>query len=325
MAQTQTETGTIAGYFEDSSKARQAVEALRDAGFTSAHIGVAHRGGAASSTSETRTGEKAAGAWDSFKNFFRGNDAEPYADERTEGDLATREITEDPTAPSAASTGNTAQRPGQYAGEYDPADLHHSLRGLSVEEDRSRYFGHRFSSNQNGAVVTVKAGDRLAEAESILTRFGADLGNNAAEYDYSQTANASEPTGTQTTGTEDAQNNIQLLGEVLRVHKDRISRGEVRLRKEVITETQTIQVPVTREELVIERHAVDQNTPPTGSIGESSEIRIPLSEERANIDKSTFVREEVAVGKKPVEEVRSLTGDVRHEELVVEDPTKRSA
>ena len=315
MAQTQTETGTIAGYFEDNSQARQAVEALRDAGFTSAHIGVAHRGAYDSSSSESRTGEKASSTWQSIKNFFSGNDTEQYSDERARGDLANREITEDPSDATA-----------QYGSQYDPSDLHQSLHGLSVPEDRSRYFGHRFNSTQNGAVVTVNARDREAEAESILTSCGADLGDNAAGYDYSQTANMAGTANTsQPAETRDAQNNIQLLGEVLRVHKDRVSRGEVRLRKDVITETQTIQVPVTREELVIERHAVDQNTPTAGSIGQGEEIRIPLSEERAEIDKSTFVREEVSVGKKPVEDVRSLTGDVRHEELVVEDKTKRSA
>ena len=43
------------------------------------------------------------------------------------------------------------------------------------------------------------------------------------------------------------------IGEILRVHKERISRGEVRLRKEVVTEHQNIEVPRTREELVVER------------------------------------------------------------------------
>jgi uncharacterized protein (TIGR02271 family) len=32
-----------------------------------------------------------------------------------------------------------------------------------------------------------------------------------------------------------------------------VNRGEVRIRKEVLTTTQTIEVPVTREELVVER------------------------------------------------------------------------
>jgi uncharacterized protein (TIGR02271 family) len=306
MTQPYTETGTIAGYFEDSSKATQAVEALREAGFTSAHMGMVHRDHT-SSSARTSTSEKTSSTWDSIKSFFSGNEAEPYADEKTQGELATREITQNP-GDQKTSYDN------EYGSQYDPSDLHHTLHGLSVPEDRSRYFGHRFNSSENGAVVTVNARDRVAEAEAILTRFGADLGSNASEFDYSETA---EPQG--------VQRNIQLLGEVLRVHKDRISRGEVRLRKEIITETQTIEVPVTREELVIERHAVNQNTPTADSIGASDEIRIPLSEERAFTDKSTFVREEVAIAKKPVEEVRSLTGDVRHEELVVEDSTKRSA
>ena len=320
MAQTGTQTNTIVGYFEDSSKATQAVGALRDAGFTSAHIGMAHRGGSSTSSASSaasHAGAKVESTWDSIKNFFSGNEAEPYADERSRGDLATREITQDPTAPSDDSSSSA-----RYPGQYESSDVHSSLNGLDVPEDRSRYFGHRFGSNQNGAVVTVNAGDRATEAESILTRFGADLGQNAGEYDYAQNDD------TRNTETEGAQNNIQLLGEVLRVHKDRISRGEVRIHKEVITENQTVQVPVTREELVIERRAVNENTPASGNIGESQDIRIPLSEERASIDKSTYVREEVAVGKRPVEEVRNLEGDVRHEELVVDDSTnttKRSA
>jgi uncharacterized protein (TIGR02271 family) len=166
----------------------------------------------------------------------------------------------------------------------------------------------------------VNAGDRIPDAESILRRYNADLGNDAENYNYSETETGSS----QQLGEGREQSNIQLLGEVLRIHKDRVSRGEVRIRKEVITETQTVQVPVTREELVIERRPVDQATPATGSIGES-EIRIPLSEERASVDSSTVVREEVAVGKKPIQEVRDLTGEVRREELVVEDPTKRTA
>jgi uncharacterized protein (TIGR02271 family) len=166
----------------------------------------------------------------------------------------------------------------------------------------------------------VNAGDRIAEAESILRRYNADLGENAENYSGSETETGSSPQLDQ----RQEQNNIQLLGEVLRVHKERVDRGEVRLRKEVITETQTVQVPVTREELVVERRPADQATSPAGSIGES-EIRIPLSEERAAVDTSTVVREEVAVGKKPIQEVRDLTGEVRREELVVEDSTKRTA
>jgi uncharacterized protein (TIGR02271 family) len=295
---TQTGTGTLVGFFEDDADARQAVEALHEAGFTSAHIGIAHRGGSTlrSDSSSSRIKEKATSTWDKIKSMFQGNEADAN--------------------PSAA---NQNDRKEQYD-QYDTSDLHGSFIGLNIPEQRSRYFQNRLANSRNGAVVTVNAGDRIPEAESILRSYNADLGDNADTYNYSETETGSS----QQLAEGQEQNNIQLLGEILRVHKDRVSRGEVRLRKEVVTETQTVQVPVTREELVIERRPVDQATPATGSIGES-EIRIPLSEERASVDTSTVVREEVAVGKKPIQEVRDLTGKVRREELVVEDPTKRTA
>ena len=330
MAQTQnqTQTGTIAAYFEDNADALQAVDALKSAGFSSAHLGIAHRGGSSSDSDYTsgtssnastaggavreaaaKTGDKVESAWDKVKDFFAGTDAEPYASEQSQGDLATRVITG-----SGLGSNSSSSRYDQY----DNTDLHQSLSGLSVPDEHSRYFEHRLGNSSKGAVVTVNADQRATEAQAILTRFGGDVGEQAEGYEYNQ------PTGSSDTRDTGGSQNIQLLGEVLRVHKERIDRGEVRLRKEIITENQTIQVPVTREELVIERHAVGQNTQASGSIGDNSEIRIPLSEERASVEKSTVVREEVSVGKKSVEEVRDLGGEVRREELIVDDSTKRT-
>jgi uncharacterized protein (TIGR02271 family) len=115
---------------------------------------------------------------------------------------------------------------------------------------------------------------------------------------------------------------VQLFGEVLRVHKERINRGEVRIRKDVVTENQTIEVPVTREELVLERVAVAGNTPaPNASIGSAEEIRVPLSEDVVRLEKQAVVREEVLVGKREVEDVTTVGDDVRREELRVDPDT----
>ena len=297
MAQTTTSTGTVAGYFHDNGQAVQAVEALKSAGFGSAHLGVAHQGGS-STDSGTSHESGGPGVWDKIRNFFDGNTSEAYADENSQGDLANREVTPNPDDAGYNAYG---------------ADLHGNLSGLNVAQDRSRYFAHKLGSSGSGTVVTVNAGDRVSEAETILTRYGADLGEQAESFAYPET-------GSSATEVEEPAR-IQLLGEVLRVHKDRVSRGEVRMRKEVITEMQTVQVPVTREELVIERHAATGTEAVEGTVGSGEEIRIPLTEERASLDKSTVVREEVNVGKKKVEEVRDLTGDVRREDLVVEDST----
>jgi len=306
MAQTETKTGIIAAYFENGADARQAIEELHEAGFSSAQIGAAHRSAPASahgSSTSGSFGDKSESTWEKIKNMFTGDEAEPYSDERTQGEMANREVTQNPADRDA------------LVGAYRSSDLHQSFNQLDVPEERSRYFSHRLGSDSKGAVVTVRPGDRREEAESILLEYGGDLGNDAARYDYGST-------NTGSVQAEDTEGDIQLLGEVLRVHKDRVSRGEVRIRKEVLTDTQTVQVPVKREELVIERHAGNENAPVNEQIGER-EIRVPLSEERASVDKSTVVRENVKVGKKEVEDTRDLSDEVRREELVVENPTER--
>ena len=296
-------TGTVVGYFTSETQAEAAVSALKAAGFSSSQIGVAlSTAGTDAGTSLTdesgstsgsaashaagvghAAGEKVASAWDRFKGFFEGNDVEPYAAERTTDTTRSHEIT---------------------AGDYEHEDFSHSLSGMDVPSERSRYFGHRMGSQQ-GAVVTVTAAGREDEAEAILEKNGGDVGNGAEGYDYSAPVVS-------------GQQKIQLLGEVLRVQKERISRGEVRIRKEVITEQQTVQIPVTREELVIERIPVTGSTAVAGQIGGENEIRIPLTEERAGLEKQTVVREEVLVGKRQVEDVQEVAGSVRHEELDVD-------
>ena len=314
MAQTDVlNRNTIAAYFEDSNDARKAVDALQDAGFTSAHLGIAHRGQytgestTRGTTTSHGTDHNGPSTWNKIKSWFSGEEPEPYANERAQDDFSRREVT---------ST-TTDSLYGDY--DYDEtSDLGGSFTAMEIPQDRARYFSHRLERSGNGAVVTVQAGARRDEAEEILSRYNGDFGADAAAYDYSE--QTGEYTGGNARSAETQ--NIQLLGEVLRVHKERVDRGEVRIRKEVVTENQNVQVPVQREELVIERRAVGENTPASGSIGEK-EIRVPLSEERATVSKTPVVREEVKVGKKPVEEIRDLNTDVQHEELVVDDETKR--
>lgn len=291
---------TVAGYFSSEEAAHSALHALEQAGFAPNQLGLASRGGAKSSSSldssdagSSKSGEP--GVWDKVKNFFDGGGAaEPYAGESTGSPMNDREIT---------------------YGDYGGQDVHHSLKGLAVPDEHSRYFGHKFGQGEGATVLTVTAEGRAEEARAILKQYGADLGEGADEYAY--------PEETETTQANLAdEKNIRLYGEVLRVHKDRVSKGEVRLRKEVITETQTIEVPVTREELVIERVAKTGEVAAGEATFAGEEIRIPLSEEVASVDKHAVLREEVRVGKRDVTDLKSVGDSVRHEELKIEDETK---
>ncbi|HEX6804763.1 MAG: YsnF/AvaK domain-containing protein [Acidobacteriaceae bacterium] len=197
-----------------------------------------------------------------------------------------------------------------FSGEdhHEHTDFGDVASPMGWTDDRYEYYQRGISSG--GAVVTV-TGDRISEARTILQRDGADLRESGFESDSSgRSMRAAGLSGTQ------GERRIQLRGEMLRTHKERVQRGEVRLRKDVITENQNVQVPVTREELVIERTPGSGQV--TGEIGRDEEIRVPLSEERVRVDKQPVVNEEVRVGKRQVQSNKEVSDKVRHEELRVE-------
>jgi uncharacterized protein (TIGR02271 family) len=115
-----------------------------------------------------------------------------------------------------------------------------------------------------------------------------------------------------------SQNHIELLAEMLHVSKERIEKGEVRIRKELITENQIVEVPVTREELVIERCTAEGGSSRLDLLRNQKQIRIPLWEEIVKIEKRPVVNEVVDVSKCQVTEVRKVNEAVQREELRVE-------
>jgi uncharacterized protein (TIGR02271 family) len=111
---------------------------------------------------------------------------------------------------------------------------------------------------------------------------------------------------------------MELREEQLDVQKERVEAGEVRLRKDVVKEKKTINVPVTREEVVVEKHAVSGRQPAEGQIGDDEEIRIPLQEERARVKKTPVVKEEVSLKKQQVQTTEHVSDTVRRDEAWID-------
>jgi uncharacterized protein (TIGR02271 family) len=110
---------------------------------------------------------------------------------------------------------------------------------------------------------------------------------------------------------------MHLREEELDVSKHRVQTGEVTLHKDIVEETQTVDVPVTHEEVVVERRAVSA-APSDEPIGEEETIRIPVSEERVDVGKHTIVTGEVSLHKRAVEETHHVTETVRKERAHVD-------
>ena len=110
---------------------------------------------------------------------------------------------------------------------------------------------------------------------------------------------------------------VQLREEELRARKQPVQTGEVQIRKDVVEEQRTVDVPVTREEAVVERRPVEPR-PADAPVGEGETVRVPLRGEQAEVEKRPVVTEEVEVGKRPVQETQRVTETVRREEPRVE-------
>jgi uncharacterized protein (TIGR02271 family) len=92
---------------------------------------------------------------------------------------------------------------------------------------------------------------------------------------------------------------------------------EVGLRKGVVSEQQTIDVPVTHEEVVSERRS-GSGQPSDTPIGEGETYRVPVREEQVSVQKQPVVREEITLGKRQVQDTQQVSETVRREEAHIE-------
>jgi len=172
-------------------------------------------------------------------------------------------------------------------------DAHRSAYRYGLAQSRTdTYAGKRYEDIE----TDLRSGWEKSRGETDL---GWDHARGAVRHAYDRASGA-----------------VQLSEEQLKVSKQNRNVGEVEVRKEVITEHKTVTVPVEREEVVIQRRAVNGGV--AGDI-KAEEIRIPVKEEKVTVSKQAVVKEEVTVGKQKVHETETVGADLRKEELKVEE------
>ena len=161
----------------------------------------------------------------------------------------------------------------------------------------------RFNISEDDLLSKYRDGDRGAAATAA---------SNTVETETTQNSVQSEMKTEET---------IPLTEERLEVSKN-VQEQQATITKKPVTETKTVEVPVTHEEVSIERRA------PSGGEGQvasespvtsSEEISIPLKKEEVEVTKTPYVKEEVTVTKKPVTETRQVTEEVTSERISTED------
>jgi uncharacterized membrane protein len=234
---------TVVGIFADRADAEDAIRELKDAGFTDSQVGVALRDKDEQRQLIENTGSTAAegaatgaisGGLVGGLIGLLGSLLIPGVGPIVAGGVL---------ATTLAGAGIGAATGGIIG----------ALIGLGVPEEDAQHFNRGLESGS--VLVTVNAGDRLPAALEILERHNLDLGPSRGERfrspDTATTAGASSGSADRAADL-DEQRRIQLREEQLVMDKERVEAGEVRIRKEVVTEQQNIEVPVTREEARIE-------------------------------------------------------------------------
>ena len=201
----------------------------------------------------------------------------------------------------------------------------------------------KFKSLFTGEDSTKGAFDRMNLSESESDQYHQQLKNGKillyVDSDYGSTFNDQTTAGTEHTRSTSAgrasgtdEESIRLHEERLNVDKERVQTGEVNVGKHVVEEEKTIEVPVEREEVYVERRPVNEETDTTKGGGLSGKdayqdgdnIRIPVSEERVDVSKKEVVGEEIVVGKKKVKDTEHVSETVRHEEADIDEGANRN-
>ena len=293
-----TDRETVVGVFHTHREAQQAVNRLKDAGFDDDQIGLA---------SQDQEG--------TYAEQTEGNMAEEGAVAGAATGLGAGALWglgivagALPAIGPVIAGGALAAIAASAAGTAAAGGLIGALVGLGIPEEEADYYHREFESGRT--IVTVKSGTaRYAEARRILD------GSNAYDYHRRETQHATDAQADQ---RMDADGKMVAREEVLDVDKHAHKAGEASVRKEVHTENVQVEVPVQREELVIER--TDLHGQETGAITGTGtqEERIVLNEEEVDVNKKTVAKEAVAVGKKTVTGTETVSANLKEEEIVVE-------
>ncbi len=204
--------------------------------------------------------------------------------------------------------------------------LHAALVHHGVAESEAQRLDR--SLDPNSVLLTVDGHNHPELAAEIIEACG---GHIVAGESFASDTALSGARGSDILGYQDAdrfargekidsEKRIQLRSERLTVDKEAVPNGVAEIRKDVISQQQSIDVPTIREELFIERRPVSSETASLDQtpIGQGETIRIPLTREEIRVTKRPVVTEEVLVGKRAISETQRVNETVREERLVTD-------
>jgi uncharacterized protein (TIGR02271 family) len=189
--------------------------------------------------------------------------------------------------------------------------------GHLSETEEDRLFEH-YGLGANGAYTGTAGVGTGVGADSYTGTTGTDAGTRpAGTGDYDDAAGSRGAVGHDTSGptTDDAMTRSE---EQLRVGTESRETGRARLRKYIVTENVTHTVPVSREEVRVEREPITDANAGDALAGpdlSEEEHEVVLREERPVVEKETVPVERVRLDKETVTDHETVSEEVRKEQI----------
>ncbi|MGN6744266.1 MAG: YsnF/AvaK domain-containing protein, partial [Amnibacterium sp.] len=187
-------------------------------------------------------------------------------------------------------------------------------RELSPEEQEQLYSYYGLSGGA-GRTGTTGMNDTTGMTGTTGLEDRGMRDADATGFDTTRTGAADMGRDTSGPNTDDAMTRSE---ERLNVGTERVQTGKARLRKYVVTEQQNVTVPVTREEVRVEREPItdaNRGAAMDGPDLSEEQHEVVLNEERPVVDKETVPVERVRLSKEQVTDQQNVSADVRREEI----------
>ncbi|MFC5381815.1 DUF2382 domain-containing protein [Aquipuribacter nitratireducens] len=184
---------------------------------------------------------------------------------------------------------------------------------ISREEERDLYGYYGLAYDSVGTGEQAAAGD----TPDTGTFAGTTTGTDGRETYGDRTEDVAR--SGRHAGTDDA---MTVSEERLRVGTEQREAGRARLRKYVTTDTEQVEVPVTKEEVRVEREPVTDENRDEALAGpdiSEDEHEVVVHEERPVVGTETVPKERVRLEKETATETEEVSGQVRKEHVDVDD------
>ena len=199
------------------------------------------------------------------------------------------------------------------------------LNGASVQGD---YLRVQYSKDQVKDAPRIDADGNISPAEEDRLYSHYQLDNPGVRSAAEDRGTTDPALAGAAAGTEGTRDHDRGETETLTAHEERLNvgtrteeTGRARLLKYTTTETESVEVPVSKEKLVVEREDAGGVVHKGGLDSTTDDVvdeEIVLREERPVVEKETLERERVRVGKEKVTGTETVSEEVRTEHIDVE-------